>query len=169
LPRRHGGAESELITLEEYRDKLRAALAGRSDRELCVVGRTGALARAGMEEALRRVEACAETGVDAIFVVGVSDLEQVRRLRSATSLPFLLNSLSVPAEELLREGVRIVMQGHQPYFYMLRALYDAYLHLLAGGTPAELQKQALPPDLQKIALAEQDYQAWVQAYLTGGQ
>lgn len=164
LPRRYGGADGELIPLPEFRDKLRASLAGRSDPELCVIGRTGGL-RAGLDECIERVRVCEEAGVDAVFVLGVREVEQIRAVRAATSLPLLLNSPLGSEEELLALGVRIVLQGHQPYYVMLRALYEAYQHLLTGGTASELQQRSLPRDLLEVALREAEHAAWARDFL----
>jgi carboxyvinyl-carboxyphosphonate phosphorylmutase len=165
LPRRFGGPEGELISVEEFSAKLKAALAARSDPSLVVVGRTGALARRGLDETLRRVRAAAEAGVDAVFVLGVTGVEQVAAIQDAASLPLVLNAAVAPNEELASHGVRVVMQGHLPYFAALKALHDAYLHLREGGSQAALREQALPAELQAIALAEADYGRWTKEYL----
>jgi carboxyvinyl-carboxyphosphonate phosphorylmutase len=55
-----------------------------------IIGRTAALRADSMEEAIKRVQACAEAGVDAVFLIGLKDRQEVRTLSQATSLPVLL-------------------------------------------------------------------------------
>jgi hypothetical protein len=57
------------------------------------------------------------------------------------------------------------MQGHLPYYVALKALYDSYQHLLAGGPVEALRDRALPPELQAIALAEARYKDLMASYL----
>ena len=167
LPRRYAGAQGELIGRDELRDKLRAALNARGDPSLTVIGRTGALARAGLDETLVRVHVCAEAGVDAVFVVDVTSLEQVEALHAATSLPLILNAVprSSSTSELTANGVRVALQGHLPYFVALGALHDAYRHLKDGGAPEALRERALPREAQATALAEGDYADLLREYL----
>ncbi len=165
LPRRHGGPEGELIAAAEFGGKLRAALDARVDPALAVIGRTGSLARAGLDETLARVRVCAEAGVDAVFVLGVGSLDEVKALRAEADLPIVLNAAPAPVADLAARGVRVVFQGHLPYFVALKALYDSYRHLRQEGDAAELRERALPADLQALALAEAEYAGWRKEYL----
>jgi carboxyvinyl-carboxyphosphonate phosphorylmutase len=165
LPRRFGASEGELIGGDEFSAKLKAALAARSDPSLVVIGRTGALARHGIEETLRRVHTAAEAGVDAIFVLGVTSIEQVASIRDAAMRPVVLNAAVASNDELASLGVRVLLQGHLPYFVALKALQDAYVHLRDGGSQAALRERALPPELQAIALDEANYARQAKEYL----
>src|SRR5271154_3521619 len=51
LPRGYGEAKPGLVSLEEGVGKMRAALAGRQDLALCVIGRTSAPSLTGTEDA----------------------------------------------------------------------------------------------------------------------
>jgi carboxyvinyl-carboxyphosphonate phosphorylmutase len=167
LPRAYGGPEAGLIPQEEFRDKLRSAVAARSAPELVIIGRTQALRDAGMEETLQRIQICNETGVDAIFVVGVNSIEQVRELHGATSLPLVLNAMPADGtpEAVAALGARLYLQGHLPYYAAINTLYESYKHLVAGGDQATLQAKALPKALQAEALAETDHAAWTREYM----
>ncbi len=167
LPRRHGAPAGELISREELGAKLRAALDARSDPSLVIIGRTGGVTRGGIDEAVARVKVCADAGVDAIFPTGISSIEQVEALASAVKLPFLLNALPVPDEQMIAGRVRVAMQGHLPYYVALKALWDSYQLLRGGGSPDDLRKLVLPAELQKIALAEDEYARQAHDYLEG--
>jgi carboxyvinyl-carboxyphosphonate phosphorylmutase len=167
LPRPYAGPESGLIGRDEFRDKLRSAVAARIDPELVIIGRTQALRDAGIDEAAARVRICNETGVDAIFLVGVRSIDEVRRLRQETSLPLILNALTPDAtsEAVAALGARLYLQGHLPYYAALNTLYESYKHLVDTGDQSALQAKSLPKELQALALAETDHAAWTKEYM----
>src|SRR5881227_3662243 len=78
LPQAYGQAKTQLISLEEGIGKMKAALDGRSDPSLVIIGRTGASAVTSVDDAIRRGQAYEAAGVDALFLTGVktrADLE----------------------------------------------------------------------------------------------
>ena len=165
LPRRFGGKDGELIDRDEFAGKLRAALEARSDPSLVIVGRTAGLTAGGVDELVERVKICATAGVDAVFATGVKSLEEVKAIAAACRSPLLVNSLPVPDEDLLSQRVRIVMQGHVPYYVALKALYESFLFLRNGGTPEQLRERSLTPEEQAIALDEAGTKALMEEYL----
>jgi carboxyvinyl-carboxyphosphonate phosphorylmutase len=165
LPRRFGGPEAELIPREEFAGKLRAALDARVDPQLAIVGRSGSLQRAGLDEAVERVRVASACGVDAIFILGTRTLAEVEALYAAATVPLVLNMAPGSRDELAAKGVRIILQGNLPYFVAMQALYDAYRFIKNGGMPEDLRDQALKPELQAAALAEADYATWARDYL----
>jgi 2-methylisocitrate lyase-like PEP mutase family enzyme len=60
--------------------KLRAALAARSNPSTLVIGRTDAVGILGLEEALRRAEGFLRAGVDGVFVAGLRTPEHYERV-----------------------------------------------------------------------------------------
>src|SRR4029453_226079 len=71
LPPPFGPPGMQLISLEEGVGKMKAALDGRSDPSLVVIGRTGAASVTGLEDAIVRAKAYEATGVDALFFTGI--------------------------------------------------------------------------------------------------
>jgi carboxyvinyl-carboxyphosphonate phosphorylmutase len=166
LPRRFGGKDGELISREEFAAKLHAAMDAKSDPSLIIVGRTAGLTAGGMDELVERVRICAGAGVDAVFATGVKSFDEVTAIAGACEVPLLVNALPVPDEDLLANRVRIVMQGHIPYYVALKALYDSFLFLRGGGTPDELKQRALSPEEQAIALDEAGARDLMTKYLS---
>jgi carboxyvinyl-carboxyphosphonate phosphorylmutase len=164
LPRRHGGSDGELISREEFAGKLRAAVEARSDPSLVIVGRTAGV-KVSPEELTARVKICADAGVDAVFATNVRSLDEVKSIAAACKVPLLVNALPTPDAELLAHRVRIVMQGHVPYYVALKALWDSFQFLRNGGSPDELRQKALPADLQAMALAETEFTELTKEYL----
>src|SRR6202166_2262883 len=71
LPTPYGATETKLITIAEGVGKMKAALAGRQDPRLIIVGRTAALTITGVADTIARFKAYAEAGVDMLFMAGV--------------------------------------------------------------------------------------------------
>jgi oxaloacetate decarboxylase len=167
LPRVYGGPEAGLIPQAEFRDKLRAAVAARVEAELVIIGRTQALRDGGMDETVARLRICNETGVDAIFVVGVNSIEQVRALHTATELPLILNAMPSDGtpETVAALGGRLYLQGHLPYYAAMNTLYESYKHLVETGDQKPLQAKVVSKELQALAFAETDHAAWTREYM----
>src|SRR5882757_4626557 len=71
LPQAYGETKTQLIPLEEGVGKMKAALDGRGDPALVIMGRTSAASISGLDDAVARFKAYEATGVDALFVVGL--------------------------------------------------------------------------------------------------
>lgn len=164
LPARFGsGGVEELISPEEMTGKLRAAVAGRQDPATVVLGRTHALNAEGLDGALRRVEAYARTGVDAIFLMGVKDEKTLESIRGVTDLPFMLGSTpaSLTSETLATHGVRVVLRGHPTLGAFVQAVRD----VLAGQAEGRNDPPAPDADVMAIASGRDQWRAWQQAFL----
>src|SRR5215813_11399528 len=57
LPQAYGEAKTQLISLEEGVGKMKAAVSGRSDPSLVIMGRTGAASITSLEDTIRRAQA----------------------------------------------------------------------------------------------------------------
>ena len=169
LPPAFGGEGEGLISVAEMLGKLRAAVAARQDPSLVIIGRTSALRQGGIEEAVRRLRAYEETGVDAFFVVGARERAEVEAIHAATSLPLMLGgsptSLWSDRPFLNGHGVRIALQGHSPFYAAAQAVHDVLKHLKEGGTPADLKTPVAAGDVLSTALRQEDYTGWQDSYL----
>jgi len=168
LPSPFGGQGEGLVSVEEMLGKLRGAVAARQDPSLVVIGRTGALRGGGIGEAEKRVKAYQETGIDAIFLAGASKREEVEAMHRATRLPLLLGGAPPALSDrnfLATHGVRIALQGHQPFYAAAKAVYDTLKYLREGGSPAGLKDRVASEELLTIALKQKDYKRWQGDYL----
>ena len=84
-------------------------------------------------------------------------------------LPLILGS---PGPEIMDlgylgdRGVRICLQGHQPFLAAVNAVHET-LRALRGGTPAG-KLSGLPSDeLMKRVTREADYARWTKDFLGG--
>ena len=147
LPRPFGAPKPRPLPLAEGIGKMRAAVAARRDSALCILARTGALGMTGLEDALERFRAYQDTGVDGVFLTGVSSMQEVDAFAKEARLPILLGGLPAKLqdrEELAARGVRIALQGHHPFMAALSAL-RATMQALRDGAP-------LPDTLPKADL-----------------
>ena len=157
-----------LVSVEEMLGKLRGAVAARQDPSLVIIGRTSALRGGGIVEADKRLKAYQETGIDAIFLAGASRREEVEVMHRATRLPLLLGGappVLADRDFLTANGVRIALQGHQPFYAAIKAVYDTLKYLREGGAPAGLKDRVASEELLTVALKRNDYKRWQGDYL----
>ena len=161
LPAAFGEAKTQLISLEEGVGKMKAALDGRSDPSLVIMGRTGAASVTSIEDAIRRARAYEATGVDALFFTGVKSRAELEAIVAATHLPIVLGG--APDElnaidYLASQRVRIALQGHAPIAAATQAVYETQKALREGTPPKNLT--GLPsPDLTSRVMREADVKA----------
>jgi carboxyvinyl-carboxyphosphonate phosphorylmutase len=162
-------AKDQLIATAEAVGKMRAALSARSDPGLVVVGRTSALPFAGVDEAVARAQAYRAAGVDAVFFVGVKSRAQLDAIASAAGVPIFLGNVGpelMDLDYLSARGVRVCLQGHQPFSAAVRATYETLKALREGTAPGQIHGVA-PADLMKRVTRDDDYRRWMSEFLGG--
>ena len=168
LPQPFGTVGStRLLSMEEGVGKLKAALAGRSDRSLVVAGRTSAMALDGMAGTLKRVKAYAGTGVDAVFLVGIETREQLDAVADSIDIPIFLGSSPEELKDLTylaSRRVRISNLGHHPIMAALQAVYDTMKALREGQAPSTLSGVASKALIRQVT-RDADYQQWIHEFL----
>jgi carboxyvinyl-carboxyphosphonate phosphorylmutase len=169
LPLRFGqaGGAEELISLEEMVGKLKAAVVARDDPATMILGRTAALKVEGINGAVKRAQAFAAAGVDAIFLVGVAAADQVRAVHDSAKLPVMVGSApaSIRREDFAAAGARVLLQGHQPLPAAVKALKEVYAHLFGGGAPADLKDRIASAKEMDALIGSERYRKWQRDYL----
>lgn len=168
LPRAYGSAAAGLASLEEGVGKMRAALEARQDKELAILGRTSAVAIAGTEEAVKRVRAYEQVGVDGIFLAGVRTRAELDAVASAVRVPIILGGAAddlLDPTYLAQRGVRIALQGHQPFAAAVQAVYDTMKALRDGASPKSVAA-AGSSDLMRRVTREAEYDDWSKRFLS---
>ena len=141
LPQAFGETKTQLISLEEGTGKMKAALDARRDPSLVIVGRTGAVSIASLDDAIARAKAYEATGVDALFFTGIKAKAELEAISGATRLPLILGGAPEAMSDLayLREQrVRIALQGHAPISAATKAVHDTLKALREGLPPKAL-------------------------------
>src|SRR5262245_52220667 len=167
LPRGYGPSDAaQLISLEEGVGKMKAALVGRRDPNLVIAGRTSAVGITGIEDTIRRAKAYAAAGVDAMFLVGVKSREQLEAIAPELRIPIILGGGATLGDRayLAGKGVRVSLQGHQPFQAAVQAIHDTMKALRDGAAPADLKGLA-SKELMAKATRSADYARWTRDFL----
>jgi len=158
LPQAFGQAMTQLISLQEGVGKMKAALDGRSDRSLVIMGRTGAASITALDDAIARAKAYEAIGVDALFITGITARAELEAIAAATRLPIVLGGAPEEMSDLawlagLR--VRIALQGHAPFAAATQAVHETLKALRDGASPKNLKGLA-SSELTARAMREAD-------------
>ncbi len=168
LPRPFGsGGRTALVSLAEGAGKMRAAVAGRRDGSLVIAARTSAVAVNGVKDAVNRMHAYQDTGVDALFLIGVKQKAELEALARAAGLPLILGGAGAGIMDpgyLASCGVRVCLRGHQPVLAAYLAVHETMKALREGMLPGEL---AGVPDKSWMAglTREEAFARWIRDYL----
>jgi carboxyvinyl-carboxyphosphonate phosphorylmutase len=146
LPQAFGVAEPQLISLEEGVGKMKAALDGRIDPALVVMGRTGTRgggpSASSFEDCLARARAYDATGVDALFFTGLTTRRELEAIAAVTTRPIVLGNTQGELDDaafLASQRVRIALQGHTPFAAATQAVYETLKALREGTRPKDLK------------------------------
>jgi carboxyvinyl-carboxyphosphonate phosphorylmutase len=142
LPQAYGQTKPQLIPLEEGVGKMKAALDGRGDPSLVIIGRTGAVSMTGLEDAIVRAKAYEATGVDALFFTGIKNRAELEAISAATKLPIVLGGAPeemTALDYLAGQRVRVALQGHAPFAAATEAVYATLKALREGASPKSLK------------------------------
>jgi carboxyvinyl-carboxyphosphonate phosphorylmutase len=167
LPTAFGGDEGQLISVEEGVGKMRAALAGRQDPRLIIVGRTSAIGITGVEDTIKRLKAYEAAGVDMLFMAGLKNREQLDAVASAVTKPLFLGSVPedmMDVDYLSARKVRVCLQGHHQFWAGVQGVYNTLKALRDGTRPSEL-KNVASADMQRKLLRQADYTKWSKEFL----
>jgi phosphoenolpyruvate phosphomutase len=127
----YAGVRRELIPIEEHCGKIKAAKAAQLYPEFVVIARTEALiAGWGREEALKRAEAYAEAGADAVLIHSKSKkFDELKAVYKAWSgrvplvvVPTIFDQTT--AAEMEEAGAKIIIYANQPVRAAIRAMRD---------------------------------------------
>jgi carboxyvinyl-carboxyphosphonate phosphorylmutase len=161
------GGKPRLLPVEEGVGKMRAALAARSDAGLVIAGRTGAASITGIDDAIARANAYIDAGVDAIFLTGIKTRADLDQIADAVAAPLILGGAGKDLFDrpwLASKGVRICLQGHQPFMAAVKAVFDTLSSLRNGQNPEALDGIAAPELMQRV-MRDRQYQQWMKDWL----
>ena len=142
LPQAYGQAKPQVISIEEGVGKMKAALDGRSDLSLVIVGRTGAASITNIDDTVARAKAYEAAGVDALFFTGLKTRAELQAIAAATKLPIIMGSADGELADmafLASQRVRVANQGHQPIAAATQAVYETQRALRDGVAPKDLK------------------------------
>lgn len=151
----YAGVRRELIPIEEHCSKIKAAKAAQMFPDFVVIARTEALiAGWGQAEALKRAEAYAEAGADAVLIHSKSkNFDELRAVYRAWSgrvplvvVPTIFDQTT--AAEMEEAGAKIIIYANQPVRAAIRAMQDV-LRLIKQDTRPGAANDIIVP-LQEV-------------------
>jgi len=135
-PKRCGHlAGKQLVPVEEFVGRVRAAVEARTDPDLLIIARTDAIAVTGFEDAVGRAEAAARAGADVLFVEAPTSEAEIEALPRRLDRPLLFNyapsgrSPLLPFARLRELGYAIVILPVELLFAATRAMQRALAEL----------------------------------------
>jgi len=161
------GNKTTLISIAEGVGKMRAAVAARQDPGLVIAARTSAVSVTDLDDAIARIDAYQETGVDAIFLVGVKTKQQIEAIAKICQLPLIIGGAGaeiMDLDYLGPLGVRVCLQGHQSSLAAIMATYDTLKALREGVQPADIER-VIDKDLIKKLTRVDYYDNWIEDFL----
>jgi len=167
LPKRFGQSVTEFLEVGEGVGKMKAALAARQDPQMIVLGRTSAVGPNGVDDGIRRAQAYLDAGVDGIMFVGVKTRAELETIAAAIDAPIMLGGTGAELKDpvyLAECGVRVSLQGHQPFMAAVQAMHDCLKALREGTLPAQLQGIASNELMQRLSRSA-SYCSWQDEYL----
>lgn len=143
MPKKCGHfAGKELVSIEEMSQKLRAMMDARTDPDFFIVARTDAIAVNGIEDAIARLTAYAEVGVDGLYADAPESVEHLEMLSSRLKplgLPLLFNmarsgkSPYLTLGEVEQYGFDYALCPIEPMFAMHKAVKEMMETFMRDG------------------------------------
>jgi methylisocitrate lyase len=130
----------QLVSTREMVERVRAAVAGRTDPDFMVMARTDAVAGEGMDAAIARARAYVEAGADLIFAEALRSIEEYKTFVAAVPVPLLANITEFgktplfTVDELHAAGVRLVLYPLSAFRAMNAAALRVYETIRRDGT-----------------------------------
>lgn len=149
-PKRCGHMQGkEVITQEEYTEKLGAAIDSRQSKDFIIVARTDARATEGLDAAIERGLQNKKTGADAIFIEAPRSLEEMKIIGKAINAPLVANMIeggATPinsAETLHKLGFKIILYPLSVLFANTFATMSILKELKKTGTTTKFKQKVV--------------------------
>jgi len=170
-PKRCGHMQGkEVISQEEYTEKLGAALDARENKNFIVVARTDARATEGLDAAIERGIKNKKTGADAIFIEAPRSLDEMRTIGRSIKGPLVANMIEggatpMSSSEILNKiGFKIILYPLSVLFANTFATMNILEELKKTGTTSKFKQKVVNfdqfndlVDLPKFRKMEKQY------------
>jgi len=129
----------EIVPVDEFVDRVKAAVDAKTDSGFFIIARTDAIAVDGVDAAIERAVRCVEAGADGIFAEAAYDLPTYKRFVDAVKAPVLANITEFgqtplfTREELASVGVAIQLYPLSAFRAMNKAAEAVYEAIRRDG------------------------------------
>jgi len=130
----------QLVAPERMAARIRAAVAGKTDRGFVIMARTDAAAGEGLDAAIERARLYRDAGADMIFAEALTELAQYRKFAEAVKIPVLANITEFgktpmfTAAQLRSAGVGLALYPLSAFRAMNAAALKVYRAIRADGS-----------------------------------
>ena len=152
-PKRCGHMQGkEVVSQEEYAEKLGAAIDARSNKNFIIVARTDARATEGLDAAIERGLYNKKLGADAIFVEAPKSIQEMKKIGKAIKAPLVANMIEggatplISASELNKMGFKIILYPLSILFANTFATINILKELKKTGTTKKLRNKLVSFD-----------------------
>ena len=157
--------ERTVIDFDEAVAKIAAASAARSDPEFVLIARTDSAGALGLHEAIRRTQAFAQAGADAVFVELKSN-PNILAIKSGVSVPVVVNIDSaqdlrnLASAALKQAGVDLAIYPAMARGVFGHAMVGALTHLRSAGNMAGYEAKMFSSAQYNESLGLSEIEAW---------
>lgn len=152
-PKRCGHMQGkEVVSQEEYAEKLGAAIDARSSKNFIIVARTDARATEGLDAAIERGLYNKKLGADAIFVEAPKSIQEMKKIGKAIKAPLVANMIEggatplISASALNKIGFKIILYPLSVLFANTFATINILKELKKTGTTKKLRNKLVSFD-----------------------
>ena len=152
-PKRCGHMQGkEVVSQEEYAEKLGAAIDARSNKNFIIVARTDARATEGLDAAIERGLYNKKLGADAIFVEAPKSIQEMKKIGKAIKAPLVANMIEggatplISASVLNKMGFKIILYPLSVLFANTFATINILKELKKTGTTKKLRSKLVSFD-----------------------
>ena len=149
-PKRCGHMQGkEVISQEQYTEKLSAAIDARESKEFFIVARTDARATEGLDAAIERGIQNKKTGADAVFIEAPRSLDEMRKIGKAINAPLVANMIEggatplTSAQVLNKMGFKIILYPLSVLFANTFATMSILQELKKTGTTIKFRQKVV--------------------------
>ena len=142
----------EVISKEEYAEKLQAALDARKSKDFIIVARTDARATEGLDAAIERGLYYKKIGADVIFVEAPKSVKEMKKIGQAIKAPLVANMIEggatpiVSSSKLHKMGFKIILYPLSMLFANAFASMKILRELKKAGTTTSMKKSVVTFD-----------------------
>jgi|TARA_X000000368_G_scaffold347059_1_gene286531 methylisocitrate lyase len=152
-PKRCGHMQGkDVISQEEYTEKLGAAIDARENKDFIIVARTDSRATEGLDKAIERGLENKKTGADAVFIEAPKSLGEMKRIGKEIKAPLVANMIeggATPinsAETLSKIGFNIILYPLSVLFANTFATMNILKELKNTGTTSKYKQKVVDFD-----------------------
>ena len=152
-PKRCGHMQGkEVVSQEEYAEKLGAAIDARSSKNFIIVARTDARATEGLDAAIERGLYNKKLGADAIFVEAPKSIQEMKKIGKAIKAPLVANMIEggvtplISASALNKMGFKIILYPLSVLFANTFATINILKELKKTGTTKKMRSKLVSFD-----------------------